>query len=275
MKRIWWACLPLAALLSGCAASNDGPSLGNIGRNFSDDWTGARGYDRASTALERNDLARVNEVGRDLNRRIENGSRGSLLVAQAWIADKSAQAGALEGEAANDSDPSERNQTRRAANRLYRGALAFLPSNPKYWRELDPQTLNGIGYFLAQSGRGRAEFGQAAKLTKLALDLTPANDSAQRFNRAMGPQDSYAWALFKQGKIPLALQTQTQVMATAAEEGGKYGPPDAEVVYHMGAILRVAGHEEQARAAFKVAQGLNPSEELSEILELNIEGRVV
>jgi len=275
MKRI---CLGLAlgaALLSGCTASSEGPSFGNIGRNFSDDWTGARGYDRASTALERGDLARVREIGRDINRRIEGGSKGLLPVVDTWINDKSAQAGALEGDAQSQSDLLIRTQSRRESERIYRGALAFLPSNPKYWRDLSPQTLNAMGYFLAQSGRSQAEFAQAAKLTKLALDSWPATDSTERYDRAQQPQDSYAWALFKQGKIADALATQTQVMVTSAEEESKNRPPSAEVVYHMGAILRVAGHEEQARAAFKAAQSLGPSAELQEILQLAIDGRVV
>jgi len=275
MKRI---CLGLAlgaALLSGCAASKDGPSFGNIGRNFSDDWTGARGYDRAGVSLERGDLDRVREVGRDLNRRIERGSKGSLSIAQTWINDKSADAASLDADAANETNSVLRARSRRESNRLYRGALAFLPTNPKYWREFSPQTLNSVGYFLAQSGRNQTEFAQAAQLTKLALDSSPATDSAERFERAVGPQDSYAWALFKQGKIADALATQTQVLTTASEEQSKYGPPVAEVVYHMGAILRVAGHEEQARAAFKAALALNPSEELKEILNLAVDGRVV
>jgi len=275
MKRI---CLGLAlgaALLSGCAASKDGPSFGNIGRNFSDDWTGARGYDRASTALERGNLDRVREVGREIERHIEGGGEGSLSIAQTWINDKSAQAASLEDEAANEGDPVLRAQSRRESERLYRGALAFLPTNPKYWRDLSSQTLNSVGYFLAQSGRNQAEFAQAAQLTKLALDSSPATDSQERYARALGPQDSYAWALFKQGKVADALATETQVLTTASEEQSKYGPPVAEVVYHMGVILRVAGHEEQARAAFKTALSLGPSEELKEILNLAVDGRVV
>lgn len=276
MKRNWFVgALLLAPLVGGCAASSDGPSMGNVGRNFADDWTGARGYDRATTALSRGDLPRVREVGRALNRRIEGGSRGALSVASAWMRARSEEAGALEGEASNTADGLERDQTRRDANRLYRAALAFLPSNPRAMRQLDPQTLNSLGYFLAERGRNQSEFGRAANLTHLALELSPATNSAERFLRATGPQDSYAWALFKQGKIAKALETQTQVLFTANEEFAKYGPPPAEVVYHMGAILRVAGHQEQARAAFRAALGLKPSAELEEILRSAVEGRVV
>lgn len=269
---------PLA--IGGCAASGKGPSFGNIGRNFADDWTGARSYDRATTALGRGDLGRVREVGRDLNSRIEGGSRGAFAIASTWIGARSSEATGLEQEASATSDPFERGQTRRDANRLYRGALAFLPSNRRILRRFDPVTLNSLGFFLAEHGSNQKDFQRAADLTHLSLELSPATNSVERFQRATGPQDSYAWALFKQGQTAKALATQIEVLSTLSDKSYKNYPINAEVVYHMGAILRVAGHEEQARAAFRTAQtlnaqALNPSVELEEILNLSLEGRVV
>ena len=279
---IWGLAMLSPCVFGGCAASGDGPSFGNVGRNFADDWTGARGYDRATTALGRGDLERVREVGRDLNSRIEGGSQSAVSIASTWMKARSAEAGALNEEASNASNPFEREQTRRDANRLYRGALAFLPLKRRTWRRLDPVTLNSLGYFLAQSGRGAKEFEQAADLTRLAVELSPATNSTERYLRATGPQDSYAWALFKQGQIAKALATQIEVLSTVNDDGPKVSKdnpdilvPPADVVYHMGAILRVAGHEEQARAAFRTALGLHPSAELEEILNLSLEGRVV
>lgn len=274
MNTRWiWALVALG--LGGCTASGEGPSASTLGHNFADDWTGARGFDRATLALERGDGKRVNEVGRIINRRVEAGSRGALSVSSAWMNARAAQAGGLEAMASDTPDFSERNLTRTDANRQYRAALAFLPQNARARRQLDPNTLNSLGYFLAERGRNKAEFQQAVELTQLAVELSPATNSTERLLRATGPQDSHAWALFKLGKTDQALQTQTQVLSTAAEETAKYGPPPAEVVYHFGAILRVAGHEEQARAAFKIAQKLNPSVELDEILEADLEGRVI
>jgi len=286
VRRVWEAAYIMKAnltlglalvapcLIGGCAASGDGPSFGNVGRNFADDWTGARGYDRAALALDRGDLPRVREVGRALNARIEGGSRGAFSVASAWMNARAAEAGALETEASDTGDAFDRIQTRRDANRLYRGALAFLPSNRRTLRQLDPQTLNSLGYFLAQRGGGPKDFRRAADLTHLALELSPATNSVERFVRASGPQDSYAWALFKQGQTAKALATQIEVLSTLSDKSYKNFPINAEVVYHMGAILRVAGHEEQARAAFRAALGLKPSVELEEILNSTVEGRV-
>lgn len=272
---IWGLALLAPCMIGGCAASGDGPSFGNVGRNFADDWTGARGYDRASLALDRGDLPRVREVGRGLNSRIEGGSRVALSIASTWMNARSTEAGALELQAGATSDESDREQTRRDANRLYRGALAFLPSNRRALRQLDPQTLNSMGYFLAQRGRNPKDFQRAVDLTHLALELSPAARSTERFARASGPQDSYAWALFKQGQTAKALATQIEVLSTLSDKSYRRFPIDAEVVYHMGAILRVAGHEEQARAAFRTALGLHPSVELEEILNSTLEGRVV
>ncbi len=264
----------LAPMIGGCAASSDGPSLGNIGRGFADDFAGARGYDRATLALSRGDLARVQEVGRALDKRITGGSHGALSVASTWMQARSNEAMSLDMSASQTPDGFDRDQTRRESNRLYRAALAFMPTDVRARRQLDPVTLNSLGYFLAERGQNRAQLQQAADLTALAVELSPATNSAERYSRALGPQDSHAWALFKLGQTSKALETQIAVLSTASEESAKYGPPPAEVVYHLGAILRVAGHEEQARAAFRVALGLAPSVELEELLRSDLEGQL-
>ena len=274
MNRKAWILAPLALVLGGCAASNEGPSVGNIGRGFADDFAGARGYDRATLALSRGDLARVQQVGRALDKRIESGSPGALSVASTWMTARSKEAERLDVGASQTPFGPDRERARVESNRLYRAALAFLPSDTRARRSLDPSTLNSLGYFLAERGRTPAQWQQAVELTALAVELSPATNSVERRERALFAQDSHAWALFKTGQTAKALETQIAVLSTASEGTAKYGPPPAEVVYHLGAILRVAGHEQQARAAFRVALGLGPSVELEEILRLGLEGQL-
>ncbi len=264
-----------AALLNGCAPSDSGPSFGNVGRNFADDWTGARAFDNASVDLAHGDLKAVEEAGRALDARIQGGSRTSLNVALAWMTARLPEASISDTIAQYSPPGIGRDQARRDANRSYRAALAFLPGDPKKWRGVEAQTLNALGYFLAERGRDRADFERAEKLTALSLELWPARDSAQRTARALGPGDSHAWALFRQGRTAQALQAQMEVMQAAGEESKKYGAPPAGVIYHWGAICRVAGREDAAREAFEFALRQNPSPELREILEANLSGTLV
>ena len=264
-----------AALLGGCAPSDSGPSFGNVGRNFADDWTGARSFDKASVDLTHGNLKAVEEAGRALDARIQGGSRTSLNVALAWMTARLPEASISDTIAQNSPPGPGRDEARGEANRSYRAALAFLPSDAKKWRGLDAQTLNALGYFLADRGRNRADFERAEKLTALSLELSPERDSAERYTRALGPGDSHAWALFRLGRTAQAWQAQMEVMKTAGEESKKYGAIPPDVMYHWGAICRVAGREDAAREAFEFALRQNPSPELREILEANLSGTLV
>ena len=276
MKRVLWVgALLLAPLLNGCAKNDSGPSLGNLGRNFADDWTGARSFDQASADWGKGNLKSVQAAGRALDQRIQGGSRGSLNIAQAWILARLGDAVGGEQSAQNLPLGRERDQVRRESERAYRAALAFLPSDSIKWRSFDPQTLNALGYFLADRGGQKSDFELAEKLTKVALDLAPARNSLERYVRAEGAGDSHAWALFRLGRTAEALQQQADVIAVLADDGAPNNPPSAEVIYHWGAICRVAGRENSARDAFKYALSQNPSVELREILEANLSGSLV
>ncbi len=271
-RVLWWVLPALALMVGGCAPSDTGPSFGNIGRNFADDWTGARAFDSATADLSRGNLEAIQAAGRALDARIQGGSRGSLNVAAAWMAARLPSAMGADIDAENSDAGTIRDQFRREANVSYRAALAFLPSDETKWRDLSPDTLNALGYFLAERGQSRAEFARAEKLTSLAIELSPARNSADRYSRAQGPTDSHAWALFRLGQTNAALAAQAEVIATLGENAKKYGAPGAEVAYHWGAICRAAGREEDARAAFKYALSQNPPPELREIIEANLSG---
>ncbi|BCM90501.1 hypothetical protein IAD21_02355 [Abditibacteriota bacterium] len=278
MKRALWVgmgVLALTPLIGGCATNDSGPSFGNLGRNFADDWTGARSFDRASSDWYHGDLKSIQAAGRALDKRIQGGSRASLNIAQAWITARMVDAAINEMNAQYLEAGPARDEARKESGKAYRAALAFLPTEPQKWHSFDPQTLNSLGYFLADRGSKRTDFEIAEKLTKLSLDLLPERNSVERYVRANGPGDSHAWALFRLGRTAEALQQQADVIATLGDDGGPKNPPSADVIYHWGAICRVAGRENSARDAFKYALTQNPSVELREILEANLSGSLV
>ena len=277
------AALLVAPLAGGCAPNDSGPSLGNLTRNFGDDWAGARSIDRATVDLSRGNIEAIQQAGRALDKRIRGGSRASIQTVQSWMDARVADAGVSDTEAAYSDSGFVRDEARRDADTQYRAALAFLPSDPKNWSSLDPQTLNAVGYFLAARGRNQAEFEKAEKLTALALEQAPKQTAIERYFRAQGAGDSHAWALFRLGRTKDALQAQAAVISALGEESGSnpyFSSVEAkaarsEVIYHWGAICRVAGQETAARDAFKAALTQNPSPELREILEINLEGDLV
>ena len=150
----------------------------------------------------------------------------------------------------------------------YRAASAFLPANPKPG-EVDADTLNMVGYPLADRGTTRADWERARQLTQLSLDASqkqinatpPGSDERLRLEagRTLGALDSNAWALFKLGKINEALEKQEKVMAFVAKYPGTL---TAEIPYHMAQIYRAAGRDEEAREQFAQALQLGPDREL-------------
>ena len=277
-QRLVWGfgLLALAPFVTGCAPSESGPSFGNLGRNFADDWTGARAFDAASADLARGDLKSVEAAGRLLDARIKSGSRASLNVASSWMAARLSEAQQSEEDAQKADAGPDRDEARHDSSRAYRAALAFLPSEQVKWRSFDPQSLNALGYFLADRGLNRADFERAEKLTALSLELSPETNPTERYLRSSGPGDSHAWALFRLGRTPEAFKAQAEVIATLGVNKVANAPRlPADIAYHWGAICRVAGHEDAALDAFKYALTQNPSPELKEILDLNLSGSLV
>lgn len=77
--------------------------------------------------------------------------------------------------------------------------------------------------------------------------------------RTIGALDSYAWALFKLGRISEALEKQEKVMAFAEENPGQL---NAEIPFHMAEIYRAAGRDEEAQEQYSQALQLGPDPEL-------------
>ena len=156
----------------------------------------------------------------------------------------------------------------------YRAASAFLPADPKPG-DVDAITLNQVGYPLADRGTRRADWERAAQLTRLSLAQWDkqinalAPDDPRRLqlqaDRTYTALDSYAWSLFRLGRVAEALQKQEKVMAFARENPGQLS---AEIPYHMAEIYRAAGREEEAEAHYQMALDLNPDFELAQNIEI-------
>ena len=260
MKRFLIA-VPCALFLAGCSAQT--PT--NETRSLASAFVAGRAFDRTQTALKSGDDRALQNAGRTYTRaaiQIEN--QGVLLAGVVPLSEAAMQ---LEAQA-KEAPLEQRDALMQRALEKYRAVSAFLPANPRPG-QVDAQTLNMVGYPLADRGTTRADWNRAAQLTQLSLDAfdgqikAAAPGSRERLqlevDRTFLALDSNAWALFKLGRIREALQKQEKVMALAA----KY--PDnlnAEIPYHMAEIYRAAGRDDDARAQYVRALNLNPDAEL-------------
>ena len=268
--------LPLASVIcAGCAATSmpaPAPSMRGLAASFA----AGRAFDRASAALKSDDDRALQSAGKRYARasaRIDD--KGVLLGAVAMV---SAAAMQLE-DAAKSAPPKQREALLKRALDKYRAASDFLPANPKS-DGANANALNMIGYPLADRGTTRADWERAAQLTKLSLAqwdkdiraLPP--DSPQRLNfraaRTLGALDSYAWSLFRLGRIEEAVTQQEQVIEFARKNpviinNDQYA---AEKPYHMAEIYRAAGREADAQEQYKTALDLRPDAELAQRINI-------
>ena len=260
MKRFLWL-LPIVALLTGCSAQNTPTQARGLGAAF----VAGRAFDRSQTALKSGDDAALQNAGRKYARaagQLEN--RGVLL---AGVQPVTLAAMRLELQA-KYAPLAQRDALMERALEKYRAVSAFLPANPRAG-QVDAETLNMVGYPLADRGTTRADWERAEQLTQLSLDewekqiqaATP--NSQQRLQlqaaRTVGALDSNAWALFKLGRIREALPKQERVMAFAQKYPNQI---NAEIPYHMAEIYRAAGRDDDALDQYRRALDLNPDPEL-------------
>ncbi len=259
MKRLLLA-LPAAIALAGCGAQSPNPSNG-----LAASFVAGRAFDRSQTALKSGDDPALQNAGRQYARAAALLEDKGVLLA--GVQPVTFAAMRLEQQA-KYSPLTQRDALMARALEKYRAASAFLPANPKLG-QVDADTLNMVGYPLADRGTTRADWERAAQLTRLSLaewdkQIKPLAPGSQRrlqleAARTIGALDSYAWSLFKLGRIREALQKQEKVMAFAEKNPGQL---NAEIPYHMAEIYRAAGRDDDAREQYGAALGLSPDPEL-------------
>lgn len=257
-KRSFWVlCGVAAAFLSGCAASNGTAARRDPVRGVASSFLAARAFDRAQVALRRDDNAALERAGRELRRASSAGFTPRLSGA---FASQLANQAGLSGQLAGLSRGEEMIDLLQDSERKYRAALAFAPEKAPE-KTLDAVTLNALGYFLADRGTTKADFERAAVLTYAAYRAWPlgkGTDAGAKgagvLSRAQGPQDSFAWALFKLGKWNEARVLQEQVWDLSRGMGAS--DVTGEIPFHLGEIYRALGQKEKARDAYYQAMRL-------------------
>lgn len=170
-------------------------------------------------------------------------------------------------------DPAAKKELEAEAAQKYREALRINPDFPSQ----NAQLLNALGYFLADRGTSKSDFVAAEKLTRAALKrwdelveemselpLFSAPGEAARFSRAHGPQDSLAWALFKQGRFAEARKEQAAaIKAVEAAAPQIQGRISADLYYHLAEIERGLKNYAAAQKNYQAALKLEPDHEPS------------
>ncbi len=252
--------LPLLAFsLSGCTPQGEGAVRG-IAASF----VAARAFDRAKTAIQRDDAAGLERAGNQMRRAASAGSNPRL--AGALASELTLQANLLLAQASQVSG-AQKYRLSEDSNAKYRAALAFAPQNQAQ-KSLDAHTLNALGYFLADKGSTRADFERAAVLTRAAYqnwDLSGQFTDSNQLGRAVNAQDSYAWALFRLGRYEEALTQQKKVWDIARGMG--MADLTADIPFHLGEIYRALGQEKHARLAYETALRLTITDETRVLVE--------
>ena len=272
MKRLSLLLLaPFAGLtLAGCGASST-QTTANPARGIAASFVAGRAFDRSQSALKSGNEAALQAAGRRFASAAQDiDDRGILLAGVKPIS----QAGTILELRAKYSPLAQREVLLKQALAKYRAASAFLPADPKLG-SVDADTLNQVGYPLADRGTTRADWERGAQLTRLSLAqwdkqinaLSPDDPQRQRLQaaRTVGALDSYAWSLFRLGRVGEALQKQEKVMAFVRENPNSMS---AEVSYHMAEIYRAAGREDEAEEQYRAALGLSPDPELAANIEV-------
>ncbi len=140
-----------------------------------------------------------------------------------------------------------------AVRRLLQAGLYFLERREDTSRALlalreavrrapgNPETLNALGYALADKGKTREEFQEALELTRLALHNAPGDPMIM---------DSVGWALFKNGDLSGARRILRETVDVA--------PDAAEIRYHLGVVYAQQGLTGEADIELSRALVLKP-----------------
>ncbi|HEX9996598.1 MAG TPA: hypothetical protein VGB45_05600 [Abditibacterium sp.] len=264
MNRLSIPALLFAISAGGCAPNNN---ASDPVRGVAASIVAARAFDRAQIAITRDDDAGLARAGEDLRRAARGGSNPQLTVA--FTAALTSEASRLAGEASR-ARKVEKARLMAQSDSKYRAALAFTPQKEPE-KSLDAVTLNALGYFLADRGKTAADFERAATLTFAAYRKwpMPSGVALARVSRAVGPQDSYAWALFKSRKLAEARKQQEEVLRVVRKLAP--GEITAEIPFHMAEIYRALGENEKARAEYEIAGQLTTDAQLRTQIEKGLQ----
>ena len=270
-----------AATLAGLAGCGAQPSTDNPARGIAASIVAGRAFDRSQSALKRGDTDALQRAGRQFARASSSIEDKGLLLRGVMPLNLAGQRLELQAKVA---PRSQREALLARALEKYRAASAFLPADPKPG-EVDADTLNAVGYPLADRGTTSADWERARQLTRLSLaewdkqiaGLPP--NSSQRLRaqaaRTLGALDSYAWSLFKLGRIDEALQKQERVLEFIVKNPDAVGRLSADIPYHMAEIYRAAGREEDAQNQYQLALSLSPDPELADRIDVALNAATV
>ncbi len=159
----------------------------------------------------------------------------------------------------------------------YRRALQLSPR----FDSPDPDKLNTLAYFLAERGTSESDFAIGEDLSRRAiamLDEAITQGVARGYrtewwksSRAV-TRDTLAWALFRRGDLKEALREQQRAVRDSDEAWRAIKPllpPEtaldendmgrADLLFHLGEILRALGRTSEARAQFQAALKADPT----------------
>lgn len=265
--------------LAGCA-QNGGAS--NFAQSALQDMNLARSYDQAQLALTRGDQSHLDDLGAQIRARMASSNNDAnsqdAQLARVFVRQFVDSAAIWENESAQTSGKNRENAREKSA-RSYRSALVFLPTKTEksaFLESLGAQNLNALGYFLADRGENIADWTRAEALTRLAFELSPTETAFDEFNRAVGPQDSHAWALYKLGRFAEARAVQTQVLQLIGKSnnvGETNLSPD--IPFHMGAIYKALGQSRLATRFFNIAIEQGADEDLRDQIEILEKSRAI
>jgi tetratricopeptide (TPR) repeat protein len=261
---------PLAFVFSGCATNTarpDGDPLRLALKDAARGFVAGRSFDTALWALQHGDTARLRAATERLERSGAPKSAEWAQQIQIVTAEEAVRSAmTFDALASNSSGPGAKHSRAMAALR-YRRALKIAPEFPSR----DAQSLNALGYFLAEHGRNEADFKRAEEFTRRSLqlldkkvadaELNRQNRSALLFERALTARDSWAWALYRLGRYDEALAAQKQAVAEAKDNYKAAGASEdnlAELYYHLGAIHAALNQKAEARIAFAETLRIDP-----------------
>jgi hypothetical protein len=260
-------------LLSGCSSHSSGEGA------FASSWNEVvqraaraeavgRAYDRSLLSARREDIESMAQHGTELER--AGGSRLAKGLAPILALAAIREASRLDLQA-QEAHGELKKTLRKQSTKYYRTALHF---EPRY-DVSDPYSLNSLGYFLAEGGTSAADFKEAERLTRRAIELldkdiaeTAANTAARNaleYDRAT-IRDSLAWALFRQNRLDEARREQERAVADALKVLPTLGLPAKSMEewhFHLGEIYRAMKLYELSRRQYESALKLDPDDAAS------------
>ncbi len=275
--------LPVILLGIGGCAQNSGSNSANFGnplKNLAASFLAARSFDKVTIALKNDAPEKAKSAGADLQRASKGKGNEYILPISVQ---QLARNGLIQDIQASASEAGEKTRLLNRANKNYSAALSLLPTDYQKIAELDLDwnTLNTLGYNLADRGKNIADFQLAEFLTAASLakqdkfikSLSPDDPQLQELllNRAIYAGDSKAWALYKQRRYAQARSEQEKVIWIAA----KYGPAlkqslTPDIPFHLAEIYFAQGEITLAQSSYEVALALGPDAELKSKIEARL-----